>query len=67
MNGVGVCDLVEAGKKYDTDEKLSAFIHDASTFVPDTKTPTWEGTIPEADFAPLIAYVHTLEKAAAQK
>jgi mono/diheme cytochrome c family protein len=63
--GVGVCDLRKASKTYDTDAKLSEFIHDPSKFVPGTKMPTWAGAIPETDFPALIAHVHSLERAAA--
>lgn len=62
--GVGVCDLRQASKRYDTDEKLTAYIKDASKFVPGTKMPTWEGLIPEAELPALVAYVHQLEKGA---
>jgi mono/diheme cytochrome c family protein len=61
-NGVGVCDLRQASKKYETDDKLSAFLHDASKFVPGTKMPTWNGTIAEAEYPVLIGYIHSLEK-----
>ena len=61
-NGVGLCDLRAASKTYDTDEKLAAFIHDAGRFVPGTKMPTWDGVIPESDFAHLVAHVHLLER-----
>jgi mono/diheme cytochrome c family protein len=64
QSGVGVCDLRNASKRYDSDEKLSAFLHDASKFVPGTQMPTWNGIIPENEYAPLITYVHELEKRA---
>lgn len=60
-DGVGVCDLRNASQLYDSDEKLSAFVHDASKFVPGTKMPTWNGIIAEDEYAPLIAYVRELE------
>jgi mono/diheme cytochrome c family protein len=60
--GVGICDLRQASKTYDTDEKLTAYIKDASKFVPGTKMPTWEGIIPDAELPPIIAFVHQLEK-----
>ena len=62
--GVGVCDLRAASKQYDTDEKLSAFLHDASKFVPGSKMPTWNGIIAEDEYPMLIAYVRDLEKKA---
>jgi mono/diheme cytochrome c family protein len=63
--GLGICDLRQASKKYPTDEQLTAYIRDASKFVPGTKMPTWEGVIPEPELATIVQYVHTLEKAAA--
>jgi mono/diheme cytochrome c family protein len=60
-DGVGICDLREASKKYDSDDKLSAFLHDASKFVTNTKMPTWNGTIAEPEYPALIAYIHSLE------
>jgi cytochrome c2 len=59
--GVGICDLRQARRKYDTDAKLEAFIRDPSKFVPGSKMPTWNGVIPEADYAPLIAHINTLQ------
>lgn len=64
--GDGLCTLLNASKVYDTDEKLVAFVRDASKFVPGTKMPTWNGVIPEAEYGPLIAHVRGLEKAAAK-
>ena len=61
-NGVGVCDLREASHKYDSDEKLMAFLKNPSQFVPNTKMPTWNGVIADAEFPPLLAYVHELEQ-----
>jgi mono/diheme cytochrome c family protein len=63
-SGVGMCDLRQASRNYDSDEKLSAFLHDASQFVPGTKMPTWRGVIAEDEFPQLIGYVHALERAA---
>lgn len=62
--GQGICDLRAASKLYETDDKLSAFLHDASKFVPGTKMPTWNGIIAEDEYPPLIAYVHALERKA---
>jgi mono/diheme cytochrome c family protein len=62
--GVGMCDLRKASLKYDSQEKLSAFLHDASQFVPGTKMPTWRGVIAEDEYPLLIDYVHALEQAA---
>jgi mono/diheme cytochrome c family protein len=63
--GVGVCDLREARRTYDTDEKLAAFIRDPSAFVPNTKMPTWNGVIAESEYVALIAHVRALERRAA--
>lgn len=62
--GVGMCDLRQASKLYDTDEKLLAFLHDPSKFVPGTKMPTWNGIIAENEFPVLMAYVRELERKA---
>ena len=59
--GVGLYDLRRAWKKYPTDEELIAYIKDPSAKVPGIKMPTWEGTIEEAEYAPLITYVKTLQ------
>jgi cytochrome c2 len=60
-DGVGVCDLRRARERYDSDDKLAAFLHDASSFVPGTKMPTWRGVIAEPEFVTLVAYVRSLE------
>jgi mono/diheme cytochrome c family protein len=59
--GVGLYDLRRAWKKYPTDEELIAYIKDPSAKVPGIKMPTWEGTIEEAEYAPLVSYVKTLQ------
>jgi mono/diheme cytochrome c family protein len=59
-NGVGVGDLRGAHKKYDTDEKLKAWIRNAPSFKPDTKMPTWDGVIADNEYAPLMQYVRKL-------
>jgi mono/diheme cytochrome c family protein len=58
--GVGVCDLRGAHKKYATDKDLIAWIRDPSKLLPETKMPTWEGVIAEADYQPLCDYVRKL-------
>ena len=60
--GVGICDLRQASKTYDTDEKLAAFILDAGKVVPGTKMPTWSGVIAQTEFPALVAHVHKLER-----
>ena len=52
-DGVGVGDLRGADKKYATDEALEKWIRDAPAFKPDTKMPTWNGVIADAEYAPL--------------
>jgi mono/diheme cytochrome c family protein len=59
-NGVGMCDLTHACEKYHNDEELINWIKNPSKIAPGTKMPTWEGTIPETDFAPLAGYVRQL-------
>ncbi len=59
--GVGIADLRKATAHFPTDEKLLAWIRNAPSIKPDTKMPKWEGVIPDADFAPLLAYVKKLQ------
>ncbi len=59
--GVGLYDLRRAWKKYTTDAELIAYIKNPSAKVPGIKMPTWEGTIEEAEYAPLVSYVETLQ------
>lgn len=58
--GKGVCDLRGAAKKYSDDKQLIAWIRDPSKLLPDTKMPTWEGVIAEADYQPLCDWVRKL-------
>jgi mono/diheme cytochrome c family protein len=58
--GTGVCDLRGAHKKYPTDDALIAWIRDPSKLLPDTKMPTWNGVIAEADYQPLCDWVRKL-------
>jgi mono/diheme cytochrome c family protein len=58
--GVGVCDLRGAHKKYPTDEALIGWIRDPSKVIPETKMPTWNGVIAEADYKPLCDWVRQL-------
>jgi hypothetical protein len=59
--GVGIADLRKATVHFPTDEKLLAWIRNAPSIKPDTKMPKWEDVIPDADFAPLLAYVKKLQ------
>jgi len=58
--GKGVCDLRGAHKKYADDKQLIAWIRDPSKLLADTKMPTWEGVIAEADYQPLCEWVRKL-------
>ncbi|MBS1902762.1 MAG: c-type cytochrome [Bacteroidetes bacterium] len=60
QNGIGMCDLTKACRKYHSDEELIAWIKNPSKLNPGTKMPTWEGTIKEDEFAPLAQYVRQL-------
>ncbi|MBS2022486.1 MAG: c-type cytochrome [Deltaproteobacteria bacterium] len=62
LSGEGLCDLRQANQKYKTDAELTDWIKDASKKNPDTKMPTWAGTIEEAEYAPLVEYVRLLGK-----
>jgi mono/diheme cytochrome c family protein len=62
--GLGMCDLRQANKKYPADDALIAWIRDPSRLKPETKMPTWQGVIAEAEYPPLARYVRELgEKA----
>ena len=65
-NGVGIGDLRGAHKKYATDEALMKWIRNAPSIKPDTKMPTWDGVIAEAEYAPLMQYVRKLGQDAAR-
>ncbi|HYM21004.1 MAG TPA: c-type cytochrome [Candidatus Kapabacteria bacterium] len=60
QNGIGMCDLTHACDKYHSDEELTNWIKNPSKIIPGTKMPTWEGTIREEEFAPLVQYVRQL-------
>jgi mono/diheme cytochrome c family protein len=59
--GVGIGDLRQATKHYPEDEKLLGWIKNAPSIKPDTRMPQWEGVIKPDEFAPLLAYVKTLQ------
>ncbi len=59
-SGTGVCDLRHACEHYDTDDKLSAFIHEPAKFAENPKMPRWAGVIAEDEYAPLVAYLKSL-------
>lgn len=61
-NGVGACDLRQAAMRYPQDDQLKAFIKHPSKVVPESKMPTWDGVIPDAELDGLIQYVRTLAK-----
>ncbi len=60
-NGVGVCDLRQAGVKFPTNELLTAFIKKPESVVPNAKMPAWEGVIKDEELGPLADYVRTLK------
>ena len=39
---------------------MKAWIANAPSFKPDTKMPTWQGVIAEAEYPPLLQYVRQL-------
>jgi mono/diheme cytochrome c family protein len=59
-DGQGNCDLRQAHKKYPTNDTLIQWIRDPSRFVPNSKMPTWEGVIEEAEYEPLAKYIRLL-------
>lgn len=59
-DGLGVCDLRGADKKYPTNDSLISWIREPSKVVPDSKMPTWNGVIREEEYAPLAEYVREL-------
>jgi mono/diheme cytochrome c family protein len=64
LSGVGVCDVREAFSQFHSDSQVIDFLHNPSQFFPDSKMPTWDGVIQESEYAPLLAYVHTLADSA---
>jgi mono/diheme cytochrome c family protein len=62
--GLGTGDLRRATQDYPTDARLEAFIRHAPSFKPGTKMPAWDGIIGETEYAPLMAYVRELARAA---
>ena len=63
-DGRGQHDLRGAAVRYPTDAALIAYIrHPERTSAPDVAMPTWDGTIEEADYAPLARFVRSLSLA----
>ena len=60
--GIGACDLRQATKKFPTTELMTAFLKKPESVYPVTGMPSWEGVIAEDEYAPLTAYVKSLEK-----
>ena len=63
-NGLGIGDLRRATQDFPADAQLEAFIRHAPSFKPGSEMPAWNGIISEGDYAPLIAYVWELGRAA---
>jgi mono/diheme cytochrome c family protein len=62
-DGGGPHDLREAATRYPTDEALIAYIRHPEQVVPGIAMPTWEGTIEDAEYAPLARHVRSLSEA----
>jgi mono/diheme cytochrome c family protein len=59
-SGAGACDLRGAHLKYRGDAELEAWIRDPAKLMPESKMPSFQGVIAEADYAPLVSYVRQL-------
>jgi mono/diheme cytochrome c family protein len=59
-DGLGICDLRGADRKYATNDSLISWIRNPSLVVPDSKMPTWDGVIKEEEYVPLAEYVREL-------
>jgi mono/diheme cytochrome c family protein len=60
QEGLGLCDLRQAFRKYGTNDSLTTWIRDPSKIVPGSKMPTWNGVIQEGEYGALCDYVRTL-------
>ncbi|HET6345056.1 MAG TPA: cytochrome c [Myxococcota bacterium] len=58
--GKSTFDLTRTNTHYPSDADLRRWILNASSIKPDTKMPTWQGILPEADVAPLMEHVRDL-------
>jgi mono/diheme cytochrome c family protein len=59
-DGSGTHDLRGGASRHPTDESLIAFIKHPERARPGIAMPTWDGTIEEAEYAPLARFVRTL-------
>jgi len=62
-DGGGTQELAPAAADYPTDDALIAYIKHPEIAKPGVAMPTWEGTILEAEYAPLARYVRSLSEA----
>ena len=62
--GLGQYDLRKCSEKFPTDDELIAWIKHPERLRPGIVMPTWDGVIKDEDYAPLVAYVRTLARAA---
>jgi mono/diheme cytochrome c family protein len=62
--GKGQYDLRQGPPRYPTDDELIAWIKHPERLRPGIAMPTWDGVIKEEDYAPLVAYVRSLARAA---
>jgi mono/diheme cytochrome c family protein len=61
-DGAGTHDLRGASARHPTDESLIAYIRHPERTRPGVAMPTWDGTIEEAEYAPLARFVRTLSE-----
>ncbi len=62
-DGAGRYDLRKAAARYPTDAALIAYIKHPERTRPGIAMPTWDGTIEEAEYAPLARFVRSLSQA----
>jgi mono/diheme cytochrome c family protein len=63
--GMATCDLRTADAKYPHDEDLVGWIKRPDKRAPDTRMPSWDGVIADAEYAPLARYVRELGRRSA--
>jgi cytochrome c2 len=66
-DGGGTHDLREAAARYPTDESLIAYIRHPERTTAGVAMPTWDGTIEEPEYAPLVRFVRSLSEARARQ
>jgi mono/diheme cytochrome c family protein len=65
-DGAGTHDLRRAAARYPTDDALIAYVKHPERTIPGVAMPTWDGTIEEAEYAPLAHFVRSLSEARAR-